>query len=253
MTVVGFSTGAIALDDYGTALELLFSTRAKAVELSALRVSELPALLTALPTLLPPLRRRYEYISFHAPTNFKSESEGVILLQLKAVAEMGLNIVVHPDTIRTPQQWSVLGDKLCIENMDSRKAVGRTANELQFYFDQLPNAKLCFDIAHARQVDSSMTEAAAIIRRFWDRLAEVHISEINSIGRHFAMSFAAKQAYEPFSALLSLKPVIIESMVAPDEIVQELLETEMILGDSNSSETISASRTFTREASANFL
>ena len=229
MTIVGFSTGAIALDDYGTALQLLSSTRANAVELSALRVWELPILLAALPNLLPALRHRYDYISFHAPTNFKSEGEADVLLQLKTIAEMGLNIIVHPDTIRTPQLWSVLGQRLCIENMDSRKASGRTAIELQYYFDQLPEAKLCFDIAHARQVDSSMTEAAAIIRRFWDRLVEVHISEINSVGRHFAMSFAAKHAYEPFSALLALKPVIIESMVGPDEIVQELLETELIL------------------------
>ncbi|TIM86001.1 hypothetical protein [Mesorhizobium sp.] len=227
MAVVGFSTGAIALDDFATALQLLAPTRAKAVELSALRMAELPALLAALPLRLPELRRRYEYISFHAPTNFDNEND--LVVQLKVVADMGLNIVVHPDTIQDTRVWRSLGAHLCLENMDSRKPAGRTADELQHYFDQLPDARLCFDVAHARQVDSSMTEAVRILRRFGNRLAQVHISEVNSKGRHFAMSFAAKLAYEPFAARLSLKPVIIESMVGPDEIVHEISETEKIL------------------------
>lgn len=228
MAVVGFSTGAIALDDFATALQLLAPTQAKAVELSALRVAELPALLAALPLRLPELRRRYEYISFHAPTNFDDEND--LVIQLKIVADMGLNIIVHPDTIQDTRVWRSLGARLCLENMDSRKLTGRTADELQHYFNQLPDAKLCFDVAHARQVDSSMTEAVRILRRFGNRLAQVHISEVNSRGRHFAMSFAAKLAYKPFAAQLSLKPVIIESMVGRGEIVHEISETEKVLG-----------------------
>ncbi|PAQ04482.1 hypothetical protein [Mesorhizobium temperatum] len=227
MAVIGFSTGAIALDDFATALQLLAPTRAKAVELSALRAAELPALLAALPVRLVELRHRYEYISFHAPTNFNQEND--LVDQLKIIADMGLNIVVHPDTIHDTSAWRSLGARLCIENMDSRKPTGRTADELQHYFDQLPEARLCFDVAHARQVDSSMTEAVRILQRFDDRLAQVHISEVNSKGRHFAMSFAAKRAYEPLAARLSRVPVIIESMVEREEIVHEISETEKVL------------------------
>ncbi|GLQ37728.1 hypothetical protein GCM10007908_13480 [Rhizobium albus] len=231
MNVIGFSTGAIALDDFATALELLAPTRANAVELSALRATELPALLAALPLRLSELQRRYQYISFHAPTDFTDEHG--LVLQLKVIADMGLNIVVHPDTMHDVAAWNALGARLCIENMDSRKPTGRTAAELASYFDQLPDARLCFDVAHARQVDSSMTEAVRILRRYAGRLAQVHISEVNSKGRHFTMSFAAKLAYEPFASQMSQIPVIIESMVKQDQIVSEILATEKILTAGN--------------------
>ncbi|WP_192363406.1 hypothetical protein [Mesorhizobium mediterraneum] len=227
MAVIGFSTGAIAFDDFASALQLLEPTRANAVELSALRAIELPILLSALPLRLKDLRRRYEYISFHAPTNFSDER--TLVGQLKTVADMEMNIIVHPDTIRDISIWKELGNRLCLENMDSRKAVGRTAEELRSFYEQLPEATLCFDIAHARQVDSSMTEGLRIIEEFRARLVEVHLSEVNSKGKHFSMSFAAKRAYEPFAEILSTVPVILESVVGNDEIVREIAETERLL------------------------
>lgn len=227
MPTIGFSTGAIARDDFETALELLDPTQASAVELSALRAAELPALLAALPALLPRLNQRYRYVSFHAPTNF--DDERPLIPRLKIIADLGLNIVVHPDTISNVELWRSLGSRLCLENMDSRKPVGRTAEELEPFFEKLPEARLCLDIAHARQVDTSMNQAVRILRRFGDRLAQFHVSEVNSKGTHFAMSFAAKQAYEPFAMALARAPIIIESMVERNDIVREIAETEKLL------------------------
>lgn len=225
--IIGFSTGAIAFDNFARALQLLNTTRANAVELSALRAVELPILLSALPSRLKQLKQRYEYISFHAPTDF--DDERALVAQLKTIAEMEMNIIVHPDTIHDISIWKELGKRLCLENMDSRKPIGRTAKELRGFYDQLPEAKLCFDIAHARQVDSSMTEALCIIEEFRCRLVQVHLSEVNSIGKHFLMSFAAKRAYEPFSEIMSTVPVILESVVQENEIVNEIAETERLL------------------------
>ncbi len=227
MITIGFSTGAIAKDDFVTALELLEPTRTSAVELSALRAAELPALLEALPGLLPRLSQRYRYISFHAPTNFDDEKS--LVRKLMVIADFGLNIVVHPDTIANFDYWRGIGARLCLENMDSRKPIGRTADELEPFFDRLPEAKLCLDLAHARQIDSSMNQAVRILRRFADRLAQFHISEINSKGSHFAMSFAARRAYEPFATILSRTPVIIESMVGRTEIAREIAATEELV------------------------
>ena len=227
MAVIGFSTGAVAFGDFTTALKLLAPTRVTAVELSALRAIELPVLLEALPLRLDELRRRFEYVSFHAPTDF--ENERALVLQLKTVADLGMNIIVHPDTIHEMVIWQELGERLCLENMDSRKPVGRTADELGRIYDQLPEAKLCFDIAHARQFDSSMAEALRILDDFRERLVQVHLSEVNSRGKHFAMSFAAKRAYEPFAEIISKVPVILESVVANDELVHEIAEAEELL------------------------
>ncbi|TCR75644.1 hypothetical protein [Rhizobium sp. BK376] len=241
MAIIGFSTGAIAKDDFARAMQLLAPTAANAIELSALRAVELPVLLKALPSMLPALRQRYKYISFHAPTNFSDER--ALVKELKFIAEMGINIIVHPDTIQDIVLWIELGARLCLENMDSRKGVGRTAAELRDFFRHLPEAKLCFDIAHARQVDSSMTEGLSIIEEFKDRLAQIHLSEVNSQGRHFAMSFAAKRAYEPFAPLLSKVPVILESVVAETEIVSEIAETERLLSLKTARGTDTFSRT----------
>ena len=211
MLIVGFSTGALAFHDFERALRLLDPTRANAVELSALRSIELPTLMSALPSLLSHLNARYRYVSFHAPTDF--EDERGLVHQLASVADMGLNIVAHPDTMIETSPWRELGSRLCIENLDSRKPTGRTAEELARFFDDLPQARLCFDIAHARQVDPTMTEAAYILSMFGDRLVQSHFSELNSRGKHFAMSFVAKQAYELFATVLSKVPLILESVV----------------------------------------
>ena len=227
MAIVGFSTGAIAFGDFARALRLLEGTSANAVELSALRCVELPGLLSALSLQFKNLSERYKYISFHAPTDFKDERG--LVKQLMSVANMGLNVVVHPDTIQDKSPWRELGSQLCLENMDSRKATGRTAEELSRFFTDLPQARLCFDIAHARQVDPTMTEAARIISDFGDRLAQAHLSELNSKGKHFAMSFSAKRAYAQFADILSRIPVILESVVSEPDIAVERREAEKLL------------------------
>lgn len=220
MCAIGFSTGALAYEDFTRALKLLEPTRANAVELSALRSVELPGLLEALPSMYGRLRNRYAYISFHAPTNFTDELG--MVEQLMQVARQGLNIIVHPDCIQDRSLWRQLGSQLCLENMDSRKPTGRTATELATFFADLPQAKLCFDIAHARQVDPTMTEAACILAEFGDRLAQVHMSEVNSRGKHFAMSFGAKHAYEPFADAMSKVPIILESVIEAGSIEKEI-------------------------------
>ena len=220
MLTIGFSTGALAHGDFARALQWLEGTFTEAIELSALRARELPALLAALPTLRGKLQHRYSYISVHAPTDFVNETD--LVRQLSAVAALGWNIVAHPDTMRDAALWRSLGHSLCIENMDSRKETGRTVSELSKFFDVLPEARLCFDIAHARQFDPTMTEAACILSAFGNRLVQIHLSEVDGTGHHFAMSLAAKLAYTPFLEVLSKVPIILEPIVQQDEIEAEI-------------------------------
>lgn len=228
MPVVGFSTGAIALGDFRHALAVLEETKADAVELSALRHFELPGLLDALPGCLEGLRRRFRYVSVHAPTDFSDER--YVTDQLVRVAELKCNIVVHPDTISDGSLWRKLGSLVCLENLDSRRKTGRTAKELLPFFDQIPDAQLCFDIAHAREVDPTMTVAAGILSELGERLAQVHLSEVNGKGKHFAISFGAELAYEPFSARLSRVPVILELMITEEKIDAEIRKARLLLG-----------------------
>ncbi|MGB9369692.1 MAG: TIM barrel protein [Xanthobacteraceae bacterium] len=235
MPTIGFSTGALALGDFERGLSMLASKDADAVELSALRSVELLPLLNAVLSRLGELQQRYRYISFHAPTDYQDECE--LVERLRSITERGFNVVVHPDTICDLSLWQQLGNRLCIENMDSRKATGRTAKELRGFFDKLPQARLCFDVAHARQVDPTMTEATRILSEFGDRLAQVHLSEINGKGKHFVMSFIAKRAYHRLADVLASVPVILESPVNEEGIDSELQEAQKVLTQSRSDAT----------------
>jgi hypothetical protein len=156
MRPFGFSTGALALGDIELALKMLEGINVDAIELSALRVRELPPLVAfARHADLD----RFAYVSIHAPTDYDAAQEADVVDQLAGFAERGWPIVVHPDVMRDLFAWKRFGSLLCIENMDKRKRVGRTAGELERIFDKFPDARMCFDIGHARQVDTSMTEA----------------------------------------------------------------------------------------------
>lgn len=211
MRRIGFSTGALARGDFRRALELLRSQAVEVVELSALRMRELEPLVSA----IPPMDLRYfSFVSVHAPSWFPIESEAWVVDQLSAVTEYGLPVVVHPDVLFTPARWHRLGNKLLVENMDKRKATGRNVGELQPVFQWLPAAGFCFDIGHARQVDPSMTESSLLLGAFSDRLAEVHISEVNTASRHDPISPNAVIAFQSVARHIPEEvPIVLETLI----------------------------------------
>ena len=181
------------------------------MELSALRFDELRPLVEGLEQL--PLKE-FEYVSFHAPSAFAIEQEGEVIELLQPVAARGWNIVLHPDVLYTPDRWSCFGPQLLIENMDRRKAVGRTVPELTPIFAELPQARLCLDVAHARQLDTTLVLLWDLVRTFTDRIAEIHISELDSRCRHQPMSRGAVVDFQQvLGRTLSAAPVIVESML----------------------------------------
>jgi hypothetical protein len=86
--------------------------------------------------------------------------------------------------------------------MDRRKPIGRTLEELNIIFEKLPEAMFCFDIGHARQCDTTMTEAYRILREYSKRLCQVHVSEVNTVSRHDPLSFAAILAFAQVADLI---------------------------------------------------
>ncbi len=228
MSGIGFSTGSAAKSDVRRALRLLEPHATEAVELSALRTHELAPLLGVIPLLA---LDGYAHISVHAPSAFTAAEEPAIAAALLPVAQRGWLVVVHPDTIRVPRLWAGFGDRLCIENMDHRKPVGRTVQELKPMFARLPQASFCFDVAHARQCDPSMGEAFRLLDAFHDRLAEVHVSELDAHSRHVRLSSAGVWACQQVAEMIPLKvPVIIEAPVEPHEIEAELEASLEALG-----------------------
>jgi hypothetical protein len=149
--------------------------------------------------------------------------EPTALKLLQQVAARNWPIIVHPDAMHTPSAWACLGDSLCVENMDKRKPIGQTANDLAKFFHALPNASLCFDIGHARQVDPTMSEAWAILQRFRNRIRQLHVSEVNTQSKHDPLSLESILAFQKVSHLLPADaPVILESRVEASEIEEEI-------------------------------
>lgn len=226
---IGFSTGSIALDDVRRGLDVATHHRAKAVELSALREEELDPLLRSLEQLRQDLSP-FEYIAFHAPSKREKLSEAELVSKLQQVADRGWAIIVHPDVIDNFPLWRTLGRAVCIENMDKRKRIGRTAAELQQIFDKLPKATFCFDIGHARQVDPTMQEAESFLQCFRGRLRQVHMSYVNSQSRHERLNFESIMAYQRMAHWLDESiPIILETPVARNEVDDEISAAERSL------------------------
>ncbi len=227
MRPIGFSTGALALSDFRLALEELQGQPVDAVELSALRYPELGPLLDALGSLT---LTAYKYISIHAPSSFAVDQEAEIVDSLRRSVPKDWPIILHPDTMHDFSTWKIFGKQLAIENMDRRKPIGRTLEELNIIFERLPEASLCFDIGHARQCDTTMTEAYRILREHSKRLCQVHVSEVNTASRHDPLSFASILAFAQVAGLIPpWIPLILESRVTPDRIEAEIANAQKAL------------------------
>ena len=134
---IGYSTGALAKGDFRRGLDLLRRHGIDVVELSALRDTELVPFLDDLDGLDLSFA---SYLSFHAPSRFETLSEEEVANLLRRLLPRRWPIIVHPDAIIDPRHWGGFGKWLCIENMDKRKPVGRTADELRTVFRIFPDA-----------------------------------------------------------------------------------------------------------------
>jgi hypothetical protein len=217
---IGFSTGALARGDFRAALDMLAGTNCNTVELSALRQEELAPLVEHLDQLN---LEQFNYVAFHATSSMEPGFEPAALKLLERVALRGWLIIVHPNAIYTPDAWARLGNQLCIENMDKRKPVGQTANDLARIFKSFPDASFCFDIGHARQVDPTMSEAAAILQCFSGRIQQIHVSEVNTQSKHDALSVESVLAFRKVAHVIPPDvPFILESKVEESEIAEEI-------------------------------
>lgn len=230
MRSFGFSTGALALGEFVRGFSMaatVAGTGRAVVELSALREVELLPLLDALPMLD---LSRFDYVSIHAPSHFDAASEAFVADAL--LRRTGaLNVVLHPDAISDFGCWRPFGARLCIENMDKRKPVGRNCLELAAQFKELPDAGFCLDLGHSRQIDPTMAETLKMLRRFGSRLRQVHLSEVTTTCRHESLSLTAILAFRAVAPMLPEEvPVIIESVLGKSPTLDQLSD-ELVRAD----------------------
>jgi hypothetical protein len=208
--LIGASTGFLtplrgdwpAMVDAGTKIS------ADVIELSALSGEELPGLDRY---LRAPDLDGFRFVSIHGPAKGWPSSPHALANALERLLGSVNGIVMHPESLGDPVAFAGLGDRLWLENMDTRKDDGRTVGELCRFFDLLPDAQFCFDIAHAWLHDPAMRLAHALLDAFSDRLAEVHLSSILPSGLHIPLRSEAVAAFEPVLTRCAGVPWILEA------------------------------------------
>lgn len=207
---LGTSTGALVEQrgDWAALVEEAQRTSTFAVELAALSADELPGLVHFL-SVAPPLP--FRFISLHAPSKGRRQRESQLVAMLLEVVHCVDAIVVHPDTIDDPERYAALGAALVLENMDARKRGGRSAAELAPYFAALPQAGLCFDIAHAASVDATLDEGRALLDRFGGRLRHVHVSSLDDDCHHVSLTAGDEERFAPLLRRCRDVPWILEA------------------------------------------
>lgn len=203
---LGFSTGSLSPGNARQALSMLSHHATTAIELSALRTSELDEVLEVATTTD---WSAFRYVSFHAPSKFNDVTEAQVLRKLEPIINKHWPIIVHPDAITDWNAWHKLGSLVTIENMDGRKPNGRTVEELTPIFAKLPQAKFCYDIGHAAQIDPTMKLAGELITAFGDRLVEVHLSVVDDAFSHQPLTMKSMKTFTPVLQQLPGSPAII--------------------------------------------
>lgn len=179
-----------------------------AVELSALSEPELPGL-EAFLAARPPLP--FRFLAVHGPSKGRTLDDDDLSRRLDRLPTAIDAVVLHPDQLTSPAVYARLGAVLALENMDDRKSGGRTVEELEPLFRDLPLARFCFDIAHAASVDPQMEEAHALLDRFGPCLSHVHLSSLGRDGSHVPLTREDEECFAPVLRRCRDVPWILEA------------------------------------------
>lgn len=228
MKDIGFSTGALLNGDWEKAFKIAKKCNIETIEISALRESEFNTLFNEMMVINTD---RFKRVYFHAPSQLIKISEKDLVKNLIKLTKKDMKIVIHPDIIDDYSLWERFGTHLFIENMDNRKSIGRTADELNTIFKKLPKANMCFDIGHARNVDRTMNVAKLIVDRFHEKIKMIHLSEVDMFGKHRSISLMAKLSFQSILIrLIPNCPIILEIPITREEdLKNELKQTRYYL------------------------
>ena len=140
----GISTGvfASARGDWPELVAEACRISTFAVELSALSGDELPGLIAYLRTRP---RMPFRYASVHAPVKNREPDEAATITMLDDLPLWVRSVVAHPDALSDVGLYRALryGGLVPGENMDDRKITGRVADEMEKFFEELPDAGFC--------------------------------------------------------------------------------------------------------------
>ncbi len=166
----------------------------------------------------------FKYVALHAPAlKFVYRNDVLTKAVLNALQEAHRRlkfrcVVLHPDRV---EDWEVLKKfelPYAIENMDNRKEVGKTVEDMEAIFSE-HDYPMVLDINHCFVNDQSLELAKKLYTRFQDRIIELQVSGYESMHDPLFRT----QQWEILQAVPNKKlPIIIESQVTDEnELKQE--------------------------------
>jgi hypothetical protein len=151
----------------------------------------------------------YKDVSYKNDKSTKSILSKVRFLHLK----YNFNLIsFHPDKV---EDWKVFKDftnlPLAVENMDCTRKDGRNIQDIKEILDDYKSFDFVLDLQHCYTIDKSMKLALKFVKKFKNKIKEIHISGYHNKYNHFPL-FKTKQNKIIINELKTLnKPIIIES------------------------------------------
>lgn len=214
---IGFSTGCFykAKDNYeeidpysAKALKIWSALQLPAIEImcnQAEHASFLPGMVKAV--------KKFPIKSLHLPLwRYDANKETRALLRALSdfYQQVGATLaIVHPDMVKNWKVFKGFPMRFAVENMDDKKPAFQRPDEFDQFFTDQPDWSLVLDLNHIKCNDPSMAMAGGFIKKWGERIAEIHLSGCrNNI---HAPLFNTKQAEIINSIPFGTCPIIIES------------------------------------------
>jgi hypothetical protein len=83
--------------------------------------------------------------------------------------------VIHPDRVEDWEVFKEYGFPIAVENMDHRKEMGRTIEDLRGIFSKV-DVSMVLDVNHCYANDSTLELAKDMYVAFRERISEIHLS-----------------------------------------------------------------------------
>ncbi len=219
---LGFSTGTLYKHlETKEAISVIKKLGCKVIELGFVKADNFFS--NQLEKIEKPDLERFEYVSFHAPKfNYENNEETKNILKRiskfhKTIRQLDL-VVFHPDTVKDFSIFNKIDFNVGFENMDRRKESCRSVDDIEVVLLKDQKFRFVLDINHAYTNDPTMKLAEEFYKRLGNKITQIHLSGFKDL--HDPL-FETKQL-EIIKAVQDLNaPIIIESILTPETIMQE--------------------------------
>ncbi len=218
---LGFSTGA--LYKFCTTKKALGIFRSLGFSIVELGVVGLESVAKGwLDEITPEDLKGFDYVSLHAPKFDYGDNKGTkaIFAKIERVNKMREleTVIFHPDLITDLSVFHRAPFKVAFENMDRRKSSFQTPEELSRVVMKSENFKAVLDVNHIYTNDPTMQSVPGFYKELGDRIVQIHLSGYTEL--HDPL-YVTKQTQIVAAVKDLTHPIIIESVISPDEVEKE--------------------------------